>query len=332
MYCVAMDNFPEQNYGGKMETFDTCMMDAANQQCDITRSVKNQAPTQSVQVDNQENHDALALQEQQQPQQPAEKMQQMTQIQSNTQGMSLTPVRLPAILDGEFFTVIKVEDTNVTVRCLECQKLLNGNLKSTGNFLSHIKVYNLNIYSLFYYCYLSAFLFLQRVHPLMIDKIKCKSNQRKPAMVYIDLSSDKCPEIVRSKRGYRKCYRTVNPFDYFLKLFNLRYMRRIRAYYVFIQEDCPVRNEESFNHSTDWNDPPLIRRRRSEEPESTDLLKISHNNSFVVEDEFDAIGRNVAAKLRNMRLDQRIIAEKLLNDILFEAQLGNLHRDSNIHV
>ena len=51
-----------------------------------------------------------------------------------------------------------------------------------------------------------------------------------------------------------------------------------------------------------------------------------------MEDEYDAIGRNVAAKLRNMRLDQRIIAEKLLNDILFEAQLGNLHRDSSIHV
>lgn len=51
-----------------------------------------------------------------------------------------------------------------------------------------------------------------------------------------------------------------------------------------------------------------------------------------MEDEFDAIGRNIAAKLRSMKLDQRIIAEKLLNDILFEAQLGNLHKDSNIHV
>ena len=62
------------------------------------------------------------------------------------------------------------------------------------------------------------------------------------------------------------------------------------------------------------------------------MLRVSHNNSIIVEDEFDAIGRNVAAKLRHMRLDQRIIAEKLLNDILFEAQLGNLHRDSSIHV
>lgn len=59
---------------------------------------------------------------------------------------------------------------------------------------------------------------------------------------------------------------------------------------------------------------------------------MAHNNSFMMEDEFDAIGRNVAAKLRNMRLDQRIVAEKLVHDILFEAQLGNLHRDSSINV
>lgn len=86
------------------------------------------------------------------------------------------------------------------------------------------------------------------------------------------------------------------------------------------------------NQSADWNDGTMIRR-RSEELESADLsLRLPHGNSFTMEDEYDAIGRNVAAKLRNMRNDQRIIAEKLLNDILFEAQLGNLHRNSNIHV
>lgn len=256
--------------------------DATNQQRELPQNVSGQTTTQTVQVENQENHETSGLHQQQSNQQ--ESPNQITQVQSNTQqGMILTPVRLPAILDGEFFTVIRVEDTNVTVKCLQCQKLLNGNLKSTGNFLSHIK----------------------RVHPFMVDKIKCKSNQRKPAMVYIDLSADKCPEMVRTKRGYRKCYKS---------------------------EDFQPGNEEMYEQQTEWSESPLIRRRRSEEPESTDVWKVSHNNSFVVEDEFDAIGRNVAAKLRNMRLDQRIIAEKLLNDILFEAQLGNLHRDSNIHV
>ncbi|XP_017792850.1 PREDICTED: uncharacterized protein LOC108574730 [Habropoda laboriosa] len=287
MHHKIMDTFPTQRYETKIETFDTCMIDAANQQRDISQTVSGQATFQTVEVENQENHETSSLHQQQQesPQQhQPDQPNQISQIQSNTQqSMTLTPIRLPAILDGEFFTVIRVEDSNVTVRCLQCQKHLNGNLKSTGNFLSHIK----------------------RVHPFMVDKIKCKSNQRKPAMIYIDLTADKCPEIVRTKRGYRKCYKT---------------------------EEWQPGNEESFDQSNEWTDTPVIRRHKSEEAECSDLLKISHNNSFVMVDEFDAIGRNVAAKLRNMRLDQRIIAEKLLNDILFEAQLGNLHRDSNIHV
>ncbi|XP_031838556.1 uncharacterized protein LOC116429591 isoform X1 [Nomia melanderi] len=287
MYHKIMDSFPAPRYETKIESFDTCMIDATNQQREISQTVNEQSSSQSIEVENQENHETPTLHQQQQDSQQQQQHQdqpnQISQIQSNTQqSMTLTPIRLPAILDGEFFTVIRVEDTNVTVRCLQCQKHLNGNLKSTGNFLSHIK----------------------RVHPFMVDKIKCKSNQRKPAMVYIDLSADKCPELVKTKRGYRKCYKT----------------------------EYQPGNDETYDQTNEWTESPLSRRRKSEEGESTDLLKISHNNSFVMEDEFDAIGRNVAAKLRNMRLDQRIIAEKLLSDILFEAQLGNLHRDSNIHV
>lgn len=137
-----MDNFSIQNYENKMETFETyneSVTTAANRQRDIVQaqSVNNQTPAQQMQMQSQENRDTLALQQQQQQHQTH----QMTQIQSNTQqSATLTPVRLPAILDGEYFTVTRIEDTNVTVRCQQCQKLLNGNLKSTGNFLSHIKV------------------------------------------------------------------------------------------------------------------------------------------------------------------------------------------------
>lgn len=53
------------------------------------------------------------------------------------------------------------------------------------------------------------FFLFQRVHPFMVDKIKCKSNQRRPAVIYIDLSAERCPEIVRAKRGYRKYYKMV---------------------------------------------------------------------------------------------------------------------------
>lgn len=275
-----MDNFNAQRYGEtKMESFDSCMIDTPNQQPEMVQSVPDQSQ-QPQQIESQESHDGMH-QHQQHQQTPTP----LIQIQQNSQpNATLTPVRLPAILDGEFFTVIRVQETNVTVRCLQCQKLLNGNLKSTGNFLSHIK----------------------RVHPFLIDKIKTKSNQRKPATVYIDMTADSCPEIVRTKRGYRKCYKS---------------------------EKYPPGTDEPCDQPIEWSESPISRRRRSEEPnDSSEILKLSHNNSFVVEDEFDAIGRNVAAKLRNMRLDQRIISEKLLNDILFEAQLGNLHRDSSIHI
>ncbi|XP_041984597.1 uncharacterized protein LOC121737108 [Aricia agestis] len=43
-----------------------------------------------------------------------------------------------------------------------------------------------------------------------------------------------------------------------------------------------------------------------------------------VTDEYDAIGINVAAKLRNLPSNTRIIAEKLINDVLFQAQVNGL--------
>lgn len=131
----VMNSF-SQDYEIKMETFETydeSMVTAANHQCDIVQSVNNQTSTQEAQVQSQENHETLTLQQQQQQQ--VEQTHQVAQVENKT-----ASVRLPALLDGEYFMVMRVEDTNVTVRCQQCKKLLNGNLKSTGNFLSHIKV------------------------------------------------------------------------------------------------------------------------------------------------------------------------------------------------
>lgn len=136
---VVIESF-SQDYKNKMETFeayDESMVTAANYQCNIVQTVNNQAPKEEIEVRSRENHDTLTLQQQQ-----TEQMHQVTQIESNIQQKANT-VRLPALLDGEYFQVIRVEDTNVTVRCQQCMKLLNGNLKSTGNFLSHVKVIKL---------------------------------------------------------------------------------------------------------------------------------------------------------------------------------------------
>ncbi|CAG4987145.1 unnamed protein product [Colias eurytheme] len=43
-----------------------------------------------------------------------------------------------------------------------------------------------------------------------------------------------------------------------------------------------------------------------------------------VDDEYDAIGINVAAKLRGLPSNMRILAEKLINDVLFQAQTNAL--------
>jgi hypothetical protein len=46
------------------------------------------------------------------------------------------------------------------------------------------------------------------------------------------------------------------------------------------------------------------------------------------EDMFEVSGENVASKLRILIKEQRTIAEKLINDVLYEAQLGTLARNS----
>ena len=134
-----MESFSTQRFDGKIEGFEACMIDATSQQQDITQNVSNETTVQDVNttIESEENHEVSAVQ-QQTPQQNSQ-ISQITQP-NNQQNVTLTPVRLPAILDGEFFSVMRLEDTNVTARCLQCHKHLNGNLKSTGNFLSHVKV------------------------------------------------------------------------------------------------------------------------------------------------------------------------------------------------
>ncbi|XP_014254960.1 uncharacterized protein LOC106669777 [Cimex lectularius] len=50
------------------------------------------------------------------------------------------------------------------------------------------------------------------------------------------------------------------------------------------------------------------------------------------EDEFDAVGRNVAAKLRGMTKIQQTVAEKLISEILFYGKMDKLTEETEINL
>lgn len=56
------------------------------------------------------------------------------------------------------------------------------------------------------------------------------------------------------------------------------------------------------------------------------------NQPQPVEDQFDIIAKNIAHKLRALPQETAIIAEKCVMDVLYEAHLGNLHKDSRVNI
>ncbi|XP_063230620.1 uncharacterized protein LOC134535445 isoform X3 [Bacillus rossius redtenbacheri] len=55
-----------------------------------------------------------------------------------------------------------------------------------------------------------------------------------------------------------------------------------------------------------------------------DMSELDGASSLTSDDEHDSFGRVVAAKLRHMSAKQRLVAEKLIHDVLFQGQLGAL--------
>lgn len=60
--------------------------------------------------------------------------------------------------------------------------------------------------------------------------------------------------------------------------------------------------------------------------------RLTEMTETLVEDKHDVFGRNLAHKLRNLPNDQRIYLEKLINEGIFEAELGNLTKYCSIHI
>nr|XP_021208495.1 uncharacterized protein LOC110386467 isoform X1 [Bombyx mori] len=98
-------------------------------------------------------------------------------------------------------------------------------------------------------------------------------------------------------------------------------------------DDCQVFDSQSVDYSNDFNETgnmveaddvsTISKRYLTFEPEST-TSKVKRQFTEV-EDEYDAIaGINVAAKLRYLPNNMRVLAEKLINDVLFQAQTNSL--------
>lgn len=51
-----------------------------------------------------------------------------------------------------------------------------------------------------------------------------------------------------------------------------------------------------------------------------------------IDDVFDAIGKNVAHKLRGMSEHQRIIAEKIISDVMYHGQMENLTPQTQLQI
>ncbi|XP_023241025.1 uncharacterized protein LOC111639383 [Centruroides sculpturatus] len=87
---------------------------------------------------------------------------------------------------------------------------------------------------------------------------------------------------------------------------------------------------------TELSDTPVQTRRslhpkrsRVDQKSLTNEILLTVNDHFkkphVRDDRFDIFGKNVAMKLRGLPKQQMLIAEKLINETLFQAEMGNLN-------
>lgn len=75
------------------------------------------------------------------------------------------------------------------------------------------------------------------------------------------------------------------------------------------------------------NHPRPSKKSLSDQELTNDVL-LSAKNHFKKpikqDDRFDIFGKNVAIKLRDLEKNQRILSEKIINEALFEAEIGQL--------
>lgn len=72
---------------------------------------------------------------------------------------------------------------------------------------------------------------------------------------------------------------------------------------------------------------PLLKRKKNLTP-TDEVIQLAGQQLKAIrpDDEFDAYGKYIAHKLRSLEGNQSVFARKLMNDVIFEGELGTLRR------
>lgn len=103
-----------------------------------------------------------------------------------------------------------------------------------------------------------------------------------------------------------------------------------------IVDSLPQKEQSSPPSTEQEHSPNTSEQAVSEEMQNEDMS--DHRPSLmserlrydITDDEFNIAGKHIASKLKVLSWDQKLYAERLINEVLFEAQLGNLSRDCKL--
>ncbi|CAH1953863.1 unnamed protein product [Acanthoscelides obtectus] len=99
---------------------------------------------------------------------------------------------------------------------------------------------------------------------------------------------------------------------------------------TYINSESTTNNSESESSNHHSSRPPKPSKSKRLDDSIANEVLVSVRDHFKrprTEDRCDLIGKNVAIKLRALDAKQILVAEKLINDLLFEAEIGHLTPD-----